>query len=267
MRKLCIVSLFFVLYTAFAFLPHGFVNDYSGVLTSDQIVQLEQLAREIEQNTSAELVILIVNDTGELSPFEYRVKIFNEWGIGKENDNGLLILLVPPQRLIEVEVGYGLEGILPDSKVGRFLDQYAIPHLREGDYFIALKNLLNAFGQEINAHKEEIYYRGASSEQIWLAGLIMLLFLIVLFFALAPRFFVPKCPMCRVRMVRESCENLRVGLREITVCTYRCPKCGAKKKVKYESMLILIGGIGPAVGGFGGFGGGHSGGAGASRSW
>ena len=110
------------------------LNDFDHIFNSEQSQYLEKLLAELEENTSAEVVIVTVSSTMPYTPQEYRTKLFDAWDIGKEDkDNGLLILYVTGENRIEVETGYGLEGMLPDSKVGRMLDDYYVPLRDEGN--------------------------------------------------------------------------------------------------------------------------------------
>ncbi|MDI6731130.1 MAG: TPM domain-containing protein, partial [Candidatus Margulisbacteria bacterium] len=115
--------------------PSGYVNDYASLLSSGERQQLNALALSLEQKTSAELAIAIVQT---VSPYDidlYAVKLFEKWKIGKKSkDNGVLILLVLQERKIRIEVGYGLEGALPDALCGQILDAYAIPNFKAGQY-------------------------------------------------------------------------------------------------------------------------------------
>ena len=81
-----------------------------------------------------------------------------EWGIGSKNNDGVLLLLSVEERQIDIEVGYGLEGALPDGKTGRILDNYAIPYLKSDDFSTGLREAFSAligetateYGVEIN---------------------------------------------------------------------------------------------------------------------
>ena len=76
--------------------------------------------------------------------------MFREFGIGdEEEDNGLLLLLALEERESRVEVGYGLEGILPDGKTGRFQDQYMIPYFKDDNFDEGMLNGYKAFYQEL----------------------------------------------------------------------------------------------------------------------
>ncbi len=105
-----------------------YVNDFAGFFKANETAYLRALLSDLEQNTTAEVTVVTMQTTAPYAPSEYRTKLFNAWGIGKKDkDNGLLILYAVTEHRIEVEVGYGLEGILPDSKVGRLLDEYYVP--------------------------------------------------------------------------------------------------------------------------------------------
>ena len=81
---------------------------------------------------------------------DYATKLFRNFGIGdKEKNNGLLLLLALEERQFRVEVGYGLEGILPDGKTGRFQDEYIIPYLKDNKWDEGIKNGYDAFYKEI----------------------------------------------------------------------------------------------------------------------
>lgn len=115
--------------------PRGYVNDFAGVLDAASAKRIEALCLEVEQKTGAQLALVTVKslDGGDISDIANR--LYEAWGIGqKGRDNGVLILTSIEDRRIKVEVGYGLEGILPDGRVGGILDQYVVPYLREGDW-------------------------------------------------------------------------------------------------------------------------------------
>ncbi|HBC84993.1 MAG TPA: hypothetical protein DCZ30_06300, partial [Clostridiales bacterium] len=77
---------------------------------------------------------------------EYATQVFREFGIGEKNkNNGLLLLLALEERKFRVEVGYGLEGALPDAKTGRIQDEYIIPYLKNNNWNEGIKNGFSAF--------------------------------------------------------------------------------------------------------------------------
>lgn len=138
-----------------------YVNDFAGIFTGTEATELRVILSQVENNTTSEVVVVTINNTAPYAPSQYRTVLFKEWSIGKADvDNGLLILYAVTERRIEVEVGYGLEGILPDSKVGRMLDDYYVP-LRDAnqttkgiiEFTKAVAVLLNENREEILSHK------------------------------------------------------------------------------------------------------------------
>lgn len=111
----------------------GYVNDFENILDNDEA--LEQLLTQFEKDTSVEIVIVTTPDFQGSTIEDYSSKLFEAWGIGKKDvDNGLLIVVSSSQKQSRFEVGYGLEGILPDSLTGRIQDEYMIPYFKEGNY-------------------------------------------------------------------------------------------------------------------------------------
>jgi uncharacterized protein len=115
--------------------PVGYVNDRAGVLQESTKAQLEAFLDQVHQKTGAEFAVLVVRSTAPLTPSEYKVKVFETWGIGKKGeDNGLLLLLAIEEREAWFETGYGLEGILPDGLEARIVREEMSPRFRAGDY-------------------------------------------------------------------------------------------------------------------------------------
>ena len=115
--------------------PQGFVNDFAQIIPQGYKTRFEGLALELKQKTGAELVVATMPDIGGEDAAEYANKLFSAWGIGeKDKDNGVLLFLTMQERKVRIEVGYGLEGILPDGLVGEILDTRALPFFKKGDY-------------------------------------------------------------------------------------------------------------------------------------
>ncbi|MFA4857807.1 MAG: TPM domain-containing protein, partial [Candidatus Margulisiibacteriota bacterium] len=113
----------------------GWVNDFAGVLSPAEKSSLNSIAQSLKDKTGAEMAIAIVKTASPLDPKLYTVKLLEKWGIGqKGKDNGVLVLLAADEHRIEIEVGYGLEGVLPDALCGQILDQYAIPYFKQGQF-------------------------------------------------------------------------------------------------------------------------------------
>jgi uncharacterized protein len=233
--------------------PTGYVNDFARVLDSGTASQMEDLCRQIDEKAHAQIAVITINSLDGHDIDTYAVDLFKRWGIGsKATNRGVLILYAIRDRRARIEVGYGLEPILPDGKVGGF-QREAVPRLRAGDYSGAI-SLVTTRVAEVIAQDAGIQLtnaqpraptelnepdRGLSRGAI--IGIIVVLLVILftplrslLFWMFLPRIFGGGYG-------RRSYGNWGGG--------------GGWNS----------GGFGG--GGFGGFGGGSSGGGGASSSW
>ncbi|WP_186760028.1 YgcG family protein [Planococcus sp. CPCC 101016] len=132
-----------------------YIQDEVGILSEQQKEELRELGRGLEDATTAQIMVLVI-PTLEGEPIEsYANEALRHYGVGSEEENnGVLVVLSldePDNREIYVEIGYGLEGALPDGKVGRILDEYAIPYLSQDNYSEGVINLYEALYQEVAA--------------------------------------------------------------------------------------------------------------------
>ncbi len=119
----------------------GYVNDFAGVLSADAKNQLTNLCSELDQKANAQIAVVTIHTLDGDSVDDFANRLFEKWGVGpKGSDRGVLILLAVDDRQYHIEVGYGLEGILPDGKVGGFGRQM-VPNLKQGDYSGAIVQL------------------------------------------------------------------------------------------------------------------------------
>lgn len=113
----------------------GKVNDFAEVLDRSQRQALESQLADLERATSAEVAVVTVPGLGGRTVEEYATALFNAWGIGKKGrDNGVLILVAVDDHAMRIEVGYGLEGILPDGLAGAVIRETFLPSFRNNDY-------------------------------------------------------------------------------------------------------------------------------------
>lgn len=116
--------------------PLGFVNDFAGVLKPDDLQTIEKLVTGVKNKTGAEIAVVTVKTIAPYGSIEeFSLALVEEWGIGeKDEDNGVLFILSVAEREVRIEVGYGLEGAIPDSLAGRILDTAVIPSFRTDDF-------------------------------------------------------------------------------------------------------------------------------------
>ncbi|MFA6449374.1 MAG: TPM domain-containing protein [bacterium] len=226
--------------------PTGYVNDYANVMDANTKAQLEQLLVAVKDKTTAEIAVAVVPTFAPYASIdEYAVKLFEAWGIGgKEKDNGVLIVVAIDDRKMRIEVGYGLEGAIPDAAAGAIVSDVMAPRFKTGDFSGGLQAGAEAVVErtlpEYNLTMADLglNYQAAQQAPIKelplfkkIISLIFTIFLIILF-------------------------------------------------IRHPSLLLLLlfsgsggsrgwssGGGGGFSGGFGGFGGGGSGGGGASGGW
>jgi uncharacterized protein len=115
------------------------VVDQTNTLTREQIASLSAIIAAERTENGNQLGLLIISTLQDEAIEDYAVKVARTWGIGeKDKDNGALVLVVKNDRLIRIEVGYGLEGELTDAASSRIIRNIITPQFREGRYFEGL---------------------------------------------------------------------------------------------------------------------------------
>jgi uncharacterized protein len=221
-----------------------FVRDYAGVLSDDAKTRINLLGSQLKGKTKAHVVAVVVKTTDGTPPADYALAILRQWGVGDKNlNNGVVILVAVNDRASRIEVGYGLEGRLPDAKTGRIQDEYMLPYFQRGDYdkgiyngyLAVVQEAAQEYGVTIDGDKKKTVSRPqpAGAEPWWDAlpwwGKILALGGIIGLFILDWLFF------------------------------------GGQFTWLILSLLMRRGGGGG--GGGGGFGGGSGGGGGSGRRW
>lgn len=115
--------------------PEGYVTDFAGILSPETENTLEVELTQFTASTTIEVAVVTVNSLAGDDVAVYANELFREWGIGKKaTDNGLLVLVAPNEHQMRIEVGYGLEGAVPDITAGRIVDDVMTPAFKSGDY-------------------------------------------------------------------------------------------------------------------------------------
>lgn len=119
--------------------PAADVNDFAGVLTPAERDALEERCRQLRQKTGDQLAVVTLKSLEGGQIDDFAEKLFKRWGIGqKEQKNGVLLLVAIQDRKARIEVGYGLEPILPDALAGRVLSEQLFPAFRQQRYAAGL---------------------------------------------------------------------------------------------------------------------------------
>jgi uncharacterized protein len=113
----------------------GYVVDAAGLLREDTKQRVETICKELDEKTGVQIAVAIVPSIAPLEIEDYATRLFEKWGVGqKKENNGVLFVIAVKERRVRFEVGYGLEGLLPDGRVGGLLRGTVVPHLRHDDW-------------------------------------------------------------------------------------------------------------------------------------
>ena len=111
-----------------------FVNDFADILSDSDEDTVYRAGVALQEATDAQVVLVTVEDTDSLSLEEYSLSLTRDWALGDaDEDNGILLLFTVDGPHSRLEIGYGLEGAIPDSKAGRILDTYLVPGYEDAD--------------------------------------------------------------------------------------------------------------------------------------
>lgn len=134
--------------SAFAFEPkalHSHVNDYARILSSAAERRLDARLREFQQTHGPQFVVLTVDTLGGVPLQEYAFQTASAWKLGNAHrDDGLLLLIASREHKLRIEVGYGLEGLIPDAIAARILDELLRPSLRVGENDFGVEKTIDA---------------------------------------------------------------------------------------------------------------------------
>ena len=114
----------------------GYVTDLTGTLTGEQKSALEQSLRSFEARKGSQVVVLLVPSTAPETIEQYGIRVAEQWKPGRRNvDDGAILIVAKDDRTLRIEVGYGLEGALPDAVCNRIIDEIIVPRFRQGDFY------------------------------------------------------------------------------------------------------------------------------------
>jgi uncharacterized protein len=131
--------------------PTNYVSDLAGVLSPGDEQALDEYCSEVDHQANAQIAVVTVKTLDGDDPSDYAVKLEEAWKVGpKKSDRGVIVLLATDDHKRWIEVGYGLEGILPDGKVGD-IGRGMVPDLRAGNYDGAVNYAVSQIGQTIAA--------------------------------------------------------------------------------------------------------------------
>ncbi len=120
------------------------VTDQAGLLTAAQRQQLEQTLTDFEKAKGSQIAVLTVASTQPETTEEYGIRVASTWKLGRKGvDDGVLLLIARDDREMRIEVGYGLEGAIPDAIAKRVIAEIITPYFKQGDYFAGIQAGVN----------------------------------------------------------------------------------------------------------------------------
>lgn len=155
------LAVFLVLFTNVAIaadLPkptkNFFVNDFANVISNADEEKMQQQGEALFKECGAQVVVVTVKSLNGEDLESYSLNLARSWRIGSDkNDDGILLLLAVDERKVRIEVGYGLEGALPDSKTGRILDTYGVDRFKKNDFSTGLAAVYDSLINEVYIEK------------------------------------------------------------------------------------------------------------------
>jgi uncharacterized protein len=142
------------------------VTDLTGTLTTQQIDQLDTHLVALEKTKGAQLVVLMVGSTAGQDIESYSLAVAEANKVGRKGtDDGVLLLIAKDDRRVRIEVGYGLEGAIPDAATARIIREYIAPKFRGNDYFGGISDAVGALTLLINGEPLPAPVQGSSSDQ------------------------------------------------------------------------------------------------------
>ena len=134
--------------------PTARLNDYAGLLTPADRQGLETRLTEGERVTGAQVAIAIFPSLDGESLEDFSVRLAEKWRIGQKGlDNGVILVVFVQERKLRLEVGYGLEAVIPDAETGRIIRDSVAPRFREGRYAAGLEAAVNAIFARIETRR------------------------------------------------------------------------------------------------------------------
>ncbi len=168
------------------------VNDLAGMLSPEAAQALEQRLADFEQETGHQIAVLTIPSLEGDAIEDFGIRVAEAWKIGKKGfDNGAILLIVQKERKLRIEVGYGLEGVLPDAVASRIIREVIVPRFRDGDFSGGIVAGVNAVMQvtkgEPLPESARTVNRSRSSQGGSLVNVLMITAMLALFIGMTQR--------------------------------------------------------------------------------
>ncbi|MBL8023471.1 MAG: TPM domain-containing protein [Elusimicrobia bacterium] len=164
------------------------VTDLTGTLNATQQSAIEKVLEQFEREKGSQVAVFIVPTTKPESIEQYAIRVAEQWKLGRKSvDDGVLFLVAKNDRTLRLEVGYGLEGVLPDALCNRIIDGFVVPRFKEGDFFGGIRD---GVARILGTIQGEPLPPPVSEKSKTGGGVIMVIFIfLLLLINLLPRLF------------------------------------------------------------------------------
>ncbi len=242
--------------------PPRLVNDFIGLLSKQEINALENKLVAFSDTNSTQIAIVIVNDLKGYDIVDYSQRLAQKWGIGeKKYNNGVIIVLKPKtaedKGEVNIDVGYGMEPIIPDITATQIIENEMKPHFRNNDYYSGLDAAVNTIMSLAAGQFTADQYKKRAGKSSPFGFLVPILVLVII-----------------ISMINRN-KGKQYGTKSNSSSFWTAmmlgSMLGSSSRGSWGDFKSGSGGFGGfgggGGGGFGGFGGGSFGGGGASGSW
>lgn len=184
---ICLASVtFLVNLSAFALTipekPVDYIHDTANLLTEDQKISLSLKLKVFEQETSNQIVVATFLSLESESLEDFSIRLAEKWKVGqKGKDNGIILLIFPNDRKLRIEVGYGLESVVPDTYASRIIEEKLKPNFRQKNFYAGIESAIEAL-MSATAGQYEPQRKVSSSKNIFRFFPIFIFIIILLSF-------------------------------------------------------------------------------------
>lgn len=267
----------------------GYVTDQTGTLNQQEIQAMENKLQNLQETKGSQIIVLVMQSTYPEEIEQYGIRVADTLRIGREGiDDGVILIVAKEDRRVRIEVGYGLEGAIPDAYAKRIIEQIIIPDFRDGQYYSGINHGVDAIIALIEGEALPLPETGAGlgNEEKQLPIFFIFILVMVIGLPVLKAILGNKTKSKTARAIIFLITfglgwlivNFFIGLILGTFLTFfmSIPSGGPRGGSRGGGFIGPFGGFGGGSGGFGGggFGGGFGGGmgggfggGGASGGW
>ncbi len=156
--------------------PPRLVNDFANIFSPSQKIELEQTLKSYNDSTSTQIYVVSVADLQGYAASDFAVRLGEKWGVGQKGKNNGAVILIKPKKGnsrgdVYIAVGYGLEPILNDGRIGRIIDNDMIPYLQKNDYYNGTQSAINTMIKYLSGQFEA----DEEEEESWIPFISMII--------------------------------------------------------------------------------------------